>query len=204
MKKWIIISGIAGIVVGGLLMAAVLIVPRALAQGPAYGFGPGSGFNGGPGFGSRFQGGFGPGFGRGMGRGFGPGFAMGPRLGGPENSLIAVAAEQLGMTPQELLTELQSGKTMADVAAEKDVALETIVEAFITPRTERLQELVDNGQLTQEQADAQIELMRANVTARLNEAWSTRGPGYIDKDGDGVCDHAGSFGRRGGPGGRWR
>lgn len=196
MKKWIIVSGIAGIVIGGLLMAAVLIVPTVLAQGPRDGFGLG------PSFGQRFEGGFGR-----MGRGFGSGLAMEARLGGPENSLISVAAEQLGMTNQELLTALQSGKTVADVAAEKDVALETIVEAFIAPRVERLQALVDNGQLTQEQADSQIELMRTNVTVRLNEAWSTQGPGYTDQDGDGLCDYAGSgghFGHRGGPGGRWR
>lgn len=128
--------------------------------------------------------------------------SLGGRWGGPENSLLSVAAEKLGLTSQELLTELQAGKTIADVAKEKDVAVDTIVEAVLTPRAEQLKQAVTAGQLTQDQADAQLALMKANLTQRINEAWPQgRGWGYADEDGDGVCDCMGQGplgGRRGG------
>lgn len=129
-------------------------------------------------------------------------WSLGGRWGGPENSLLSVAAEKLGLTSQELLTELQAGKTIADVTKEKDVAVDTIVEAVLTPRAEQLKQAVTAGQLTQGQADAQLALMKANLTQRINEAWPQgRGLGYADEDGDGVCDCMGQGplgGRRGG------
>lgn len=209
-KKWMVAAGVVGLVV----VIAIALVPVALAQGPEwngnyfgrgynqgfnnqgstfnrpFGFGPHMGRGGN--FGPGFNGAFGPG----MGRGFAAGsmFGAGPRWGGPEHSLIAVAAEQLGMEPAELITELQSGKTVAQVAEEKGVALQTIVDAFLAPRAEQLTEMVNNGQLTQEQADALLAMMTANVTEHLTEAWSSRGygPGFVDEDGDGVCDYAGT------------
>jgi len=211
-KKWMVAAGVVGLVV----VIAIALVPVALAQGPGwngnyfgrgynqgfnnqgptfnrpFGFGPHMGRGGN--FGPGFNGAFGPGFGRGPGFAAGPMFGAGPRWGGPEHSLIAVAAEQLGMERAELITELQSGKTVAQVAEEKGVALQTIVDAFLAPRAEQLTEMVNNGQLTQEQADALLAMMTANVTEHLTQAWSPRGygPGFVDEDGDGICDHAGT------------
>ncbi len=226
-KKWLIVGSIVAGFVVVVLVAALTLVPAVLAQGPVDGYGYGPGFfgrGGGPGqmfnnqtgFGPRMGrggGAFGPmfnqGFNGGFGRGGGPMFGMGPRWGGPENSLVAVAAEQLGMERTDLIAELQGGKSIAQVAEEKGVAVETIVEAFLAARTERLNELVENGQLTREQADAMLTLMRAEVTEHINEAGlhQGRGPGFVDENGDGVCDHADGigqqFGRRGGPGWRW-
>jgi hypothetical protein len=114
-----------------------------------------------------------------------------------------VAADQVGLTQAELIAELQAGKTIADVAAEHGVAVETIVEAFLAPRAERLAELVANGQLTQAEADTWLATMRTRVTERISQPWSPQGrgqgTGFVDEDGDGICDHAG----QGGPGGRY-
>ncbi|MEW5959359.1 MAG: hypothetical protein AB1801_16635 [Chloroflexota bacterium] len=179
MKKWMLVSIVLGVVV---LVAGLALTPLALAQGPANS-NDGFGFARGP----MMRTAFGPA--RQMGQAGGPALGMGPRWGGQTGSLVAVAAEQLGMTQAELVAELQAGKTIADVAAEKGVALETIVDAFVALRAGRLAELVANGQLTQEQADAMLAAMKANVTARLSQAWTPRGPGYVDQDGDGQCDN---------------
>ncbi len=89
---------------------------------------------------------------------------------------------------------------------------DSVVDAFLTLRAEKLADLVTNGQLTQEQADAMLATMKANVTEHLNAPWSPRGPGqgggpgFVDEDGDGVCDHAGSgqsAARSGRMRGRW-
>ena len=184
MKKWVLLAIV-------VLVAGLALVPAVFAQGPmdqdSLSYGSGSG--------PMMRSGFGGGNWQRTGNAASPGFGMGPRWGGSGGSLITVAAEQLGLTPTELITELQAGKTIAQVAGEKGVAVETIVEAFVALRAERLAELVANGQLTQEQSDAMQAAMRANVTVRLSEAWTPRGPGqgtgpgYADQDGDGVCDN---------------
>ncbi|GIK42051.1 MAG: hypothetical protein BroJett011_58840 [Chloroflexota bacterium] len=193
-QKWLLIAGVVTLLGVAALAAFSYAAPYALAQGPMGGWWNERGDGSGPMFGR----GFGPGGGM-MGRGmmfnddFGGGFGMGPGggmmgrggpWGGPENSLIAVAAEKLGLTTQELLTELQAGKTIAEVAAEKNVAVDDIVEAVVASRTERLNQLVTDGQLTQEQADAMLTLMKANITERINAEWPAGGFGRGMMGGD--------------------
>ena len=159
---WITLAGVAL-----ALAVAIILAPAALAQGPTGGYGPGMGM--------------GPG-GRGM--------------GGPQISLVAVTAQQLNMPQADLVTELQGGKTIAQVAADKHVAPDTIVNAFVATRATRLDAAVAAGRLTRAQADAQLATMRANVTARLSAPWSPQGngpgTGFVDQNGDGVCDNAGN------------
>ena len=151
--------------------------------------------------------------GRGYGMGGGMGMMMQGRMGGQSNSLVAVAAQTLGMTQTDLLAALNGGKTFAAVAEEKGVALEKIVDAFIAPRTQMLQQAVTAGHLMQAQADANLATMKANVTAQLNAPFTPRGngmgTGFVDNDGDGVCDNMGATGQAGSMhnqmnrGGRW-
>lgn len=118
-------------------------------------------------------------------------FPTGTDWHGPQNSLIAVAASVLGMSQADLMAELDN-KTLAQVAQEKGVAPEKIVDAFLAPRIATLQSQVDAGKLTQAQADQMIATMKARVTAQLTSVWTPRGPGYghgfIDADHDGICD----------------
>jgi len=199
-KNWKRIGVVAVVLAlgGALVLGAV-----AFAQGP----GPQGIHTPGTGW-MTPQEGIGP-FGRGMGVGPGRGFGIRGAWGGPENSLVAVAAEVLGLERAELVAELQDGKTIADVAEEQGVELDAIVEAFIAPKAEHLAELVTDGRLTQEEADEMLAQMTEHVTARLSEPLPHQGygPGFADEDGDGVCDYLGSggqFGRRGaGRMGRW-
>lgn len=106
--------------------------------------------------------------------------AQGPRWGGGGGGMgrsayspIAIAAQELGMTTTDLLTELQGGKSVAQVADEQGVALETIVDAVVAVRAERLDTLVEQGYMTQADADARLDLMRTNITARFQQPWSS-------------------------------
>ena len=63
---------------------------------------------------------------RGFGSGMMPGMpggrmmpGRGGRMHGPDNSFFAVAAEALDMETEDLLAEIQEGKTIADLAAER-------------------------------------------------------------------------------------
>jgi hypothetical protein len=138
-----------------------------------------------------------PGVGNGMGMRGGMGGTRG-QMGGPQQSLVAVAADTLGMTQTDLIAQLQGGKTIAQVAGEKNVALDTIVNAFVATRQTRMTQAVAAGRMTQPQADVMLATMRTNVTARLSQPSSPQGPGmgagYVDQDGDGMCDNAGSGG----------
>lgn len=184
-QKWLLIASVVILLGAAALVAFTVVTPYVLAQGPMgwYGRGDGSGpmfgrgtgqdFGMGGGRGMMNDGAFGPGFG--MGPGGGPG-RMGPggRWDGPENSLVAVAAEKLGLTNAELIAELQAGKSIADVAQEKNVDVDTIVEAVITPRSDRLKELVTNGQLTQEEVNNRLANLRVDVIDWLNQSWGSQ------------------------------
>ena len=147
-------------------------------------------------------------FAKGPGPG-GPGNANAPRLayglgirgawGGPANSLVATAAEVLDMEVVDLVAELQAGNTIAQIAEEKGVALDVIVDAFVAEREATLAELVAAGRLTPEQADAMLATMKANILERLSAPFTPRGSGaglgFVDADGDGICDYwAGGLG----------
>jgi len=102
---------------------------------------------------SHLEEGFGPGmmpFGRGGIGHFGPrddwkGDWMGGPLGNRE-----WLAEQLGMTVDELQAELEAGKTITELAEEKGVDLDA---ARIEAMKDRIQQAVEDGTITQEQAD---------------------------------------------------
>jgi hypothetical protein len=124
-----------------------------------------------------------------------PGGMMGGR--GSQNSLVTVAADVLGMQQADLVSSLQSGKTIADVAKEKGVTLDKIVDAFVAARQEFWKTAVANGRMTQAQVDSMTTVMRTNILARLSESFTPRGPGFMDADHDGQCDNCGMMNGRG-------
>ena len=69
-------------------------------------------------------------------------------------------AQALGIDEQTLVSELQSGKTLAQLAQEKGVDLATVTAAAQTTMKQHLDELVAAGMLTQAQADARLSLMQ--------------------------------------------
>jgi ribosomal protein L15 len=81
-------------------------------------------------------------------------------------NLTAIAGA-LGMTEAELRTELQSGKSVADVASAKGVALDTVVNAVIVEQTTALNRAVADGRLTQAQADVILANLKATLPGHL-------------------------------------
>jgi hypothetical protein len=108
----------------------------------------------------------------GLGKGFG--MMRGGDMGGPmglgmagSDSLYSIAADKLGMKLTELLTALQSGKSIADVAKEKGVDIQTIVDAYVAKVKETLDQSVASGSITQKQADYQLEQITTRVKAQI-------------------------------------
>ena len=83
-------------------------------------------------------------------------------------SPIAEAANALGMTEAELKTELQAGKSIADVAKAKNIDLDTVIAKLTTAFKAHLDEEVASGKHTQTEADAKLAEFKTRVTEMVN------------------------------------
>ena len=91
-----------------------------------------------------------------LAHGRGPGGGGGLSLTG-----LQVAAEKLGMTTDELIAALQSGKTLEEIAQEKGVDYADIQSAIQQERQtelrDRIEQAVSDGTISQEKADWLLE-----------------------------------------------
>jgi hypothetical protein len=147
MFKWFKISAVATLVA----MVALVAVGTgaAFAQGPTAGAGPV----------------------------FGGSWGMGSGIGGSQNSLVAIAAQVLGMEQTALVAELNNGKTIAQVAQAKNIPTDQIVSAAIQSHRQTLQAAVTAGRLTQAQADEALATMKTQIEQELTNAFAPRGNG---------------------------
>ena len=87
---------------------------------------------------------------------FGGGRGFGFRGGGSWKEYDAVA-EALGLTPEQLFSELHAGKSLDEIAKEKGVDMQKVYDAMEASRTAAMkadiEQAVKDGKLTQEQAD---------------------------------------------------
>ncbi len=77
-------------------------------------------------------------------------------------SMLDAYAEALGTTSDELQKELNSGKSLWDLASAKGVTAENYGQFMIDAGTKALNKLVADGEITQKQADTMIERMQEN------------------------------------------
>jgi len=120
-----------------------------------------------------------PGFGGGHGDGDGFGHHGGPGHHGPP---LAAAAKYLDLTEAELHAQLDSGKTLAQVAKAQGKSVDGLEQALRAELQDRLDAAVKDGKLTQAQATEIEKRMADHLDAIVN---GTAGPGDHDRDGDG-------------------
>jgi polyhydroxyalkanoate synthesis regulator phasin len=88
---------------------------------------------------------------------------------------LSAAATTLGMTEEELRTALAAeDATLATVAEDRGVARDTLVTALTEAARERITAAVEDGRLTQEQADERL----ADLGERIAERVDGTGPGH--------------------------
>lgn len=98
------------------------------------------------------------------------GFADGP---------VEAAAEAIGVDARALLARVADGSTIAEVAVAHDVPVSEVVDALVSSMRERLDAAVENGSITQDQADALAEDLRERATELVNgEATPFTRPGW--------------------------
>jgi hypothetical protein len=92
------------------------------------------------------------------------------------NDLGLPAAAYLGLSAAQLQSELQSGKTLAQVAKETSGKSEAgLIEALVAARKERLAAAVTAGLLSQSQASAREATLTKRITALVNRRFSAAG-----------------------------
>ena len=90
----------------------------------------------------------------------GRGAPGGDRIGGPE--LMDATAKALGLSSDELRTQVRSGKTISEIASTKKVDLKTVQAAVIAAYKTQLEAAVKAGKLTQAQADERLKAAQAD------------------------------------------
>lgn len=76
-----------------------------------------------------------------------------------------VVAGLLGVDAETLRSELRAGKTVAEIAAEQGVDPQTVIDALVAEADSHLDLSVENGRLTQEEAEARL----ADITERITD-----------------------------------
>ena len=96
--------------------------------------------------------------------------------GGKGGPGLDVAAQALGMTTDELHTALDGGQTLAQVASDKGVNVQVVVDALVASATNHINEEVTSGEITQAEADQKLADLSQRVTDRVNNPRPEGGP----------------------------
>lgn len=123
--------------------------------------------------------------------GTGMGLRLGSTMRDSGGRLADVVAKLTDMTVEEVRAQRADGKSLADVAATKDVSAEKLVESALDVRKTVLDAKVTDGTISQDQADAALDRMKDRLTDRVTST---------DASCDGTGDGAGNGGGRKGAG----
>lgn len=78
--------------------------------------------------------------------------------------------EETGLTPAEIREQLQSGDSLADILTENGVSVDAFAGEVLTPLETRLEQAVERGRITQEQADERLQNARERLSELLNRS----------------------------------
>ncbi|WP_409343069.1 hypothetical protein [Paenibacillus sp. MBLB4367] len=99
----------------------------------------------------------------------------GVKIGVQLKQHLSIAADALGIEESALRTELEAGKSLADVAQEKGVAVDTVIAALTKELNAKIDKTVEAGKLTAEQAATAKE----KAAAQAKQAVEQKGlPGF--------------------------
>ena len=81
---------------------------------------------------------------------------------------LSAAADYLGLTEVQLRTQLDDGKTLAQIAQAQGKSVDGLVDALVNAAKQRLDEAVANGHLTKAQEDEMLSGLRDRITSLVN------------------------------------
>src|SRR5690606_28119959 len=86
---------------------------------------------------------------------------------------LDVAAEALGISEEELRDALRDGSSIADVAEERGVELQTVIDALVASLSAEIDEMVAEGDLDEDEAAG----LKADLPERVADFLEREGPG---------------------------
>ena len=95
---------------------------------------------------------------------------------GPSKNAAAIASV-LKLTEAELKTQVQSGKTLAQIATTQGVSVQSVVNVLVADMQAHIAQEVASGKITQAQADTKLAGVTAMATERVNSVQPARGEG---------------------------
>jgi hypothetical protein len=87
--------------------------------------------------------------------------------------LAQAVAAATGLEPQDILTQVQSGASLASILTDNDVNVDTFVAEQTAQYEERLTGLVEEGRISEAVADARLNLFNVELADRLNRVVET-------------------------------
>lgn len=90
----------------------------------------------------------------------------------------------LKLSKDEIRTQLQSGKTLADIAKAQGVSVDKLIETIVADFKAHLDEEVASGEHTQAEADQKLAEFTSRITDIVNGVLPQGMPGMPDGDGD--------------------
>ena len=99
----------------------------------------------------------------------------GPQGGGKN---VAAIASVLKLTEAELKTQVQSGKTLAQIATAQSVSVQSVINVLVADMQAHIAEELASGEITQAQADTKLAGVTAKATEMVNTVRPERGEGH--------------------------
>jgi uncharacterized protein YlaN (UPF0358 family) len=111
---------------------------------------------------------------------------------GALSAALDAAANETGLSNGEILAQMADGLTLADIVTAEDGNLQVVIDAAVAALTERVNNAVDNGLLTEARGAQLLENLEASVSDALTDGWMPGG-----RFGDLGANFGGRFGRGG-------
>jgi AraC-like DNA-binding protein len=94
---------------------------------------------------------------------------------------LDAAADYLGLTESQLRTQLESGKSLAQIAQAQGKTVDGLVDVLVNEAKKHLDAAVSAGRLTRGQADEMLENLRAGITTAVNSTGLGRRPHFAPR-----------------------
>ena len=88
-----------------------------------------------------------------------------------EKAAAVIAASTIGITPQQLVTDLKAGNSVAGVAAEYNVSAQSVVTAWVNAADAKINAAVTAGKLTQTKATLLEDALPTIATNAVNHTF---------------------------------
>ncbi|MDW8058470.1 MAG: hypothetical protein RMK01_00175 [Thermomicrobium sp.] len=88
----------------------------------------------------------------------------------PPGDILSTAANKLGLTTSQLVQELRQGKSLAQIASEHNVSRDDLENALLQTAQTNANALVQQGVLTQEEANQAVQTVQSNLDTLLNQS----------------------------------